>query len=298
MKQKTPNALVGEAQAQAPELERIKEASLALASSATARREISLFFSFLGDYGLTFSADSVMRYVEALTQRLERQEIAAATFALKTSTLRSVLRGLLQRSRLELDPHTVFAVEQLLSSIPSVRRAATRTQVSPETLPDAKATQLLIKTAEPTLALIIEFLALTGCRISEALAARHGSCSHRGELVAVRILGKGRKERAVLIPRKLYERIRACFAGTTFLFEHHGRPYSRVATTNRIRTLSERVLGHTLSAHSFRHRFATERIAATGKIRAVADYLGHSDPATTMRMYVHERLSDQELDLF
>lgn len=297
MEHKADTALA--AAAQAGELSRIRQASLALAASPTARREVALFFSFLSEQGLDFSARSVMSYIAALTERLERQEIAAATFALKASVLRSTLRGLLRRSRLELDGHTILAVEEVLAAVPSVRRAASRSQVRPEDLPDAEATQRLIEAAEPTLALIIEFLSLTGCRISEALGARHSSCSARGgELVAVRILGKGRKEREVLIPRGLYRRICECFAGEVFLFEHQGRAYSRVSTTNRIRALSARVLGRSLSAHSFRHRFATERIAATGKIRAVADYLGHSDPATTMRMYVHERLGDHELGLF
>ncbi len=279
-------------------LVRIEHAALSIAESETAHREVRLFFSFLREHELDFSDHAVNKYVDDLSGRLTRQEIAASTYALKTSILRSTLRGLLRRSQIELDGRTVLAVEHLLSRIPSVRRAASRSQVSPDDIPDAEATQSLIDAAEPTLALMIEFLALTGCRISEALSARHSTCSDRGRgLVAVRILGKGRKEREVLIPQQLYRRIRECFAGREYLFEHHQKPYSRVATTNRNRSLSMRVLGREFSAHSFRHRFATERIAATGKIRAVADYLGHSDPATTLRMYVHERLNDDELGL-
>jgi integrase len=36
-------------------------------------------------------------------------------------------------------------------------------------------------------------------------------------------------------------------------------------------------------------------IAKTGKVQAVSEYLGHTDPSTTLRYYTHEALTDEEL---
>ena len=50
-------------------------------------------------------------------------------------------------------------------------------------------------------------------------------------------------------------------------------------------------------APTLRHSFATEKIAKTGKIKGVSEYLGHSSSSITLDMYVHEELTDDELDV-
>ncbi len=50
------------------------------------------------------------------------------------------------------------------------------------------------------------------------------------------------------------------------------------------------MLNRDISAHKLRHSFATIKIAKTGKIKAVSEYLGHSSTSITLDMYVHEEL--------
>jgi len=50
-----------------------------------------------------------------------------------------------------------------------------------------------------------------------------------------------------------------------------------------------------VGAHALRHSFATAMIARTGKVQGTSEYLGHADPSTTLRFYVHEALNDSEL---
>jgi len=50
-----------------------------------------------------------------------------------------------------------------------------------------------------------------------------------------------------------------------------------------------------VGAHALRHSAATALIAATGKVQAVSEYLGHADPSTTLRFYAHQALRDEEL---
>jgi integrase len=44
-----------------------------------------------------------------------------------------------------------------------------------------------------------------------------------------------------------------------------------------------------------RHSRATDLLAATHRIKAVSRLLGHADEATTLRYYVRDAFSDEEL---
>jgi hypothetical protein len=60
---------------------------------------------------------------------------------------------------------------------------------------------------------------------------------------------------------------------------------------------SKRSIGRMMGAPVLRHSFATSTIERTGKVQGVSEYLGHADPATTLRYYVHEDLNDSDLGL-
>jgi len=147
-------------------------------------------------------------------------------------------------------------------------------------------------------ALFMEFLWSTGCRISEMVNIKARNCEDLGRLVNIRITGKGNKERHIKIPADLYSRIREAFRSGEYLFSTStGHPYSRSYVSNQIKKLGRHVLGRNISAHTFRHSFATRKISETNKIKAVSRYLGHSSTSITLNMYVHETLTDDELFL-
>ena len=138
----------------------------------------------------------------------------------------------------------------------------------------------------------IETLWTTGLRISELTGIKLDDCTIEGNVVTVRVTGKGRKERTVYLTRAMYERICECFQGRLFLFETgSGRRYSRSYVSNQIGKLTLKVLGRRLSAHKLRHSFATRTIRETGNVGGVSRYLGHSDVAITLRVYDHNTLS-------
>ena len=136
----------------------------------------------------------------------------------------------------------------------------------------------------------------TGCRISEILGVKLQHCEIQGDRVRVRVLGKGKKERFVWLPTALWERIRKCFGGSTWLFAtQSGKPYSRSYVSNQIAKLGRAILDRRISAHTFRHSFATRKIKETGKIQAVSQYLGHASVAITLSLYCHDELSAEDL---
>ena len=84
-----------------------------------------------------------------------------------------------------------------------------------------------------------------------------------------------------------------------YLFEHHGRPYSRISVTNRIKHESLKILGREVSARQLRHTWAAIQIKRGRGVSAVAAVLGHADPGLTARMYPEGELKPEEtfLDL-
>ena len=86
------------------------------------------------------------------------------------------------------------------------------------------------------------------------------------------------------------------FAGKRWLFEtENGTQYDRSYISHMIERQSNRAIGWMVGAHALRHSAATALISRTNKVQAVSEYLGHADPATTLRFYVHESLTDADL---
>jgi integrase len=108
--------------------------------------------------------------------------------------------------------------------------------------------------ANPRLSLMIRFLEVTSCRISEMLNAEVGRVRCGPRIIHATITGKGGWERDLCLLTQLYRETCATFDGTQLLFEHDGRKCSRVATTNRIRELAERTIGKSVTAYLIRHQ--------------------------------------------
>lgn len=142
----------------------------------------------------------------------------------------------------------------------------------------------------------IRFLFATGVRVSEMAGIRLSDCTILAGFVHVRVMGKGRRERFVQIKESHFQEIREVFHGVEYLFETRGaKPYSRTYITSEIRKVTLRVLGRALSSHKMRHSFATLQAERHVPIDALADYLGHKDPALTMRIYTHSQMTQADL---
>ena len=64
----------------------------------------------------------------------------------------------------------------------------------------------------------------------------------------------------------------------------------------RLRRRAQKAGIRPLKLHCARHTWATAALAAGKSIRWVADQLGHSDPALTLRVYAHA-MPEEETDL-
>ena len=139
------------------------------------------------------------------------------------------------------------------------------------------------------------YLGLTGgLRVSELVGLRIDEVRFDGRYVELRVRGKGRKERALLLWRQVGDAIRAWLAirggaacPELFLtatarpmtrsgFEYVLRKHVRMATV-----LCPSLIGRSVSPHTLRHTCALDTLRATGDLRKVSLWLGHSNQSTT-----------------
>lgn len=130
----------------------------------------------------------------------------------------------------------------------------------------------------PRLALMLLLGSMQGLRRAEIATLRAENITDQG----LRVTGKGGKTRLVPIHPALDGALRAWKGRTGYLFPspvREGEPLG----VKYVGKLISRLLGPGWSAHTLRHRFATQAYTGTKDIRAVQTLLGHSSPATTAR---------------
>ncbi len=194
---------------------------------------------------------------------------------------------------LGLPSKEISLIRGALGEIPAVKKAPPDVSVvSPEE-------RLALLAALPLrVRLVAETLYVTGARVSEVLTVRRDQVKAQGAngAVELRLYGKGGKERTARIPAELYKRILQVFPKGTYLFESsHKKHFRREYISREIARAARRELGRSVSAHVLRHSRATDLLASTKRIKAVSRLLGHSDEATTLRYYVHDAFSDEDL---
>jgi integrase/recombinase XerD len=139
------------------------------------------------------------------------------------------------------------------------------------------------------------YLGLTGgLRVSELVGLRLDDVRFDGRHVEIRVHGKGRKERALLLWKEVGDAIRAWLAirgaaacPELFLaasaqpmtrsgFAYVLRKHVRVAMAT-----CPSLVGRSVSPHVLRHTCALHTLRATGDLRKVSLWLGHAQQSTT-----------------
>ncbi len=139
---------------------------------------------------------------------------------------------------------------------------------------------------------LLEFLYATGARISEAVGAAIDDVDLAGG--AVRLAGKGGKERVVPMGRPARDAVTAYLsgsrpelvaagAGTSALFLNaRGGPLSRQSAWAVLRQAADKAgLTAHVSPHTLRHSFATHLLDGGADVRVVQELLGHASVTTT-----------------
>jgi integrase/recombinase XerC len=219
---------------------------------------------------------------------LSRSGMERSSIARRLSAVRSLLRFVTRRGRMEMNPAEAISAPKLPKKLP---RDMTVDEVF--ALLDRIDTDSLAGLRDRA---ILELLYATGVRVSEMVALD----LHDIDLPAgvVRVMGKGRKERMVPFGGKagtaLKEWLKECAdrrersaaPEALFLNLRGGRLTDRSVRRILNRRLQEAALYMRVSPHTLRHSFATHLLGAGADLRAIQELLGHSSLSTTQR-YTH-----------
>jgi len=255
--------------------------------------DISQFIGFLESEDIGTDPRKVdARVLRRYMARLQRQDIAKTSSSRKLSSLRAFFKYLLRKGLVEANPAVLFPSPKLDKKLPKFLR-------------DEQIEALMRQpdTSEPSglrdLA-IMELLYATGIRVSELTGSDLGDLDlSAGEM---KVLGKGNKERIVLIGRAAQEALAAYLdSGRDKLLAHNedalkehaiflnrfgGRLSSR-SVTRLIDKYFAHVSGEMkISPHVLRHTFATHMMEHGADLRSIQELLGHSSISTT-QIYTH-----------
>jgi integrase/recombinase XerD len=151
---------------------------------------------------------------------------------------------------------------------------------------------------------LLELLYATGARASEASALLLRAVEEalgevQRDVVMLRVLGKGRKERLVPLGAQARAAVEAYLergrprlergeGRGRFLLSRGGRPFDRVAIWRAVkrRLVQAGLPREAASPHTLRHSFATHLVERGADLRVVQELLGHAR-VTTTQVYTH-----------
>ncbi len=141
---------------------------------------------------------------------------------------------------------------------------------------------------------IMEVLYSTGMRVSEVVGMTHGKIQWREGIV--RVIGKGKKERIVMLGAPSVAALRAYINDTEYrgkdakdaVFKSRfGQPLGAQSVLSIINAASKAAgIDTRVTPHVLRHSFATHMLDAGADLRCVQELLGHVSLSTT-QIYTH-----------
>lgn len=138
---------------------------------------------------------------------------------------------------------------------------------------------------DPSAHVFCWLIAVTGCRISEALALTPGSIDFEAKIIVFESLKKRKRHvfRSVPVPDALLQSLRSMLRKDRTKEADRLWNWSRMTGYRRVREVMERVNlnGTHASPKGLRHGFAVSAIQAGVPLNMVQRWLGHADMKTT-----------------
>ncbi|MCF8346833.1 MAG: site-specific integrase [Bacteroidales bacterium] len=245
------------------------------------------FNAYLQKRQSTITSDAINEFLEEL-----KYEYAPSTWNLARQNLKRLLK---LQSQVSSNYLLRLVIDEIFKDIRPIKLDR---QVK-EYLSENEIHQL-IRQSPTKLGLIIETLFLTGCRISEMTGIRWRDIRVDHAQAGLQILGKGRMIRTVYVPTSLIDRIKREFNSRVYLFEN--RNHHRLDSSNlwkKIKQAGREILKRdNIHPHLLRHSTANFLIKKGRSIKYISKYMGHSSPAVTLDMYVHEQPGAEIISLF
>lgn len=252
------------------------------------RHDLDKLFGFLEEGGHEGPEGVQPNDMRDFVFYLKDSGLAPSSIRRVLSALRSYFAFLLDEGVLESDPSERLESPRVWQRLPSA--LSVEEVLSLLEAPDEGHTHFWRDRA------VLELLYATGMRVSELVDLKIGDLDLDQGVCAV--FGKGSKER--LVPfgtpargtmerylREVRPRLDTGKGANRVFLNHRGRPLSRVAIWNLVKTNAEKagIVGK-VSPHTLRHSFATHLLEGGADLAAVQELLGHADISTT-QIYTH-----------
>ncbi len=221
--------------------------------------------------------------IRAFLAKLHRGGVKKVSAARKLAALRTFFGWLCREGRLAKNPARLLTAPRVERRIPEhleQDEAAALIEVAGDDAPARRARALL------------ELLYATGIRCAELVGLDVDDLDLDAR--AVRVLGKGRKERIVPFGQPALEALRAWLEAratlargpAVFVNLRGGRLSDRSVRTILAKAVTAAAVQRRVSPHTLRHSFATHLLERGADLRAIQELLGHASLSTTQR-YAH-----------
>ncbi|WP_206830807.1 tyrosine recombinase XerC [Alicyclobacillus fructus] len=248
------------------------------------RQDLAAFAKWLGDHGVHQLEALSVRDVRAHASEMLARGAAKASVARRLSCLRSFLRFCSERGWIQ-------------GGIAENVRLPKRDRRLPRFLHEEEAAALIDHIAgSDFLALrdraLLEFLYATGVRVSECVNLDVGDLDLTSGFA--RVLGKGGRERYVIVGRRAVDALRRYLPlrdrlakeSAVFINRRGGRLTDRSVRRVLERRIEEVPGLRAIHVHGLRHSFATHMLNGGADLRSVQELLGHASLSST-QIYTH-----------
>ena len=241
--------------------------------------DIRQFLSFLADIPLSHIEQIDPGHIRAFLAHLDRLKLAGSSRRRKFSVVRSFSKWLKD--------------DGYIANNPTLQVEAPRTgEKEPKVLTKEEYQRLLSLVQKPRDRAIIQLILQTGIRLSEVYRLNRSDVKlpkkiNKEAFGEMRILGKGRKERVLVLNHKICEALIAWLAArpevetdALFVSKKHQR-LSKRQIQNVVYKYLERAGIDKACVHTLRHTMATHHYAMGTDILTLKEILGHENLETT-----------------
>ena len=254
---------------------------------AAYRSDLLRLDTWLDEQGMALQGagrDDLEKYFDSRRQA----GASVRTRARAVSSVRRFYRYLLRVEEISVDPSDALEMPRLSRSLPK-----TLSEQDVENLLEAPDVATLEGMRDRTM---MELLYATGLRVSELVGLRQDQVLL--DLGAVRVTGKGSKERLVPLGEEAWDWLEQYLQGARREFLKGKGVVNEVFVTRRGGGMTRQAFWYAIkrhastaeikaiSPHTLRHAFATHLVNHGADLRVVQMLLGHSDISTT-QIYTH-----------